>query len=392
MLNQINHFVLKKQHLAGSAGTDLVQIVRDVGGLHATHSTTPYLSLLARRPKFEKADLDSALYEQHTLGKIRCVRKTIYVHTKDMLPVAFKATVSAVVRASQRHMEFRGISPEEYKNVSKAILGLLKDKEMTASVIKKALGTKAHLSSILYFMCDQGLLVRGRPEKGWKDKNHHYALFHSYFPGTDLEKLSEAQAITALVRQYLASFGPVTENDAVWWTGLGKRKVRGALRDLKDQITQVPIAGMEGHLIMLRSDEARVQASAPPDKPIVNLLPCLDPYLMGYKERARYLDPEHYDKIFDRSGNATSTILVDGQVVGVWDFEDGKKPLVKLFLFKKIAQDALQRVLVQAQSLGVFMAGREVLVRECDAMAPLTKRTAGSFMSPLKGQVCNIDA
>jgi hypothetical protein len=76
--NQINHFVLKKQHLAGSTSTDLVQIVRDVGGLHATSSTTPYLSLLARMPRFEKADLDSALYEQRTLGKIRCVRKTIY--------------------------------------------------------------------------------------------------------------------------------------------------------------------------------------------------------------------------------------------------------------------------------------------------------------------------
>jgi hypothetical protein len=383
--NQINHFVLKKQHLAGSAGTDLVQIVRDVGGLHATHSTTPYLALLARGPGFEKADLDNALYEHHTLGKIRCVRKTIYVHTRAMMPVAFKATVGAVIKASQRHMEFRGVSPDEYKDVSKAILDLLKDKEMTASAIKTVLGTKAHLSSILYFMCDQGLLVRGRPEKGWKDKNHHYALFHDYFPGTDLEKLSEAQAITALVGQYLAAFGPVTENDVVWWTGLGKRKVRGALRDLKDQITQVPIAGMEGDLIMLRSDEARVQASAPPDEPTVNLLPCLDPYLMGYKERARYLDPQHYDKVFDRSGNATSTILVDGQVAGVWDFEDSKKPLVKLFLFKKVAQDALQRVLAQAQSLGVFMAGQEVLVRACDAMPPLTERTAGSFMSPLKG-------
>ncbi|MGD9099407.1 MAG: winged helix DNA-binding domain-containing protein [Anaerolineae bacterium] len=380
---------MKKQRLAGSTSTDLIQIVRDVGGLHATHSTTPYLSLLARMPRFEKADLDSALYEQRTLGKIRCVRKTIYVHTKDMLPVAFKATLGAVVRASQRHMEFRGVSPEEYKNVSETILDLLKDKEMTASAIKAALGTKTHLSSILYFMCDQGLLIRGRPEKGWKDKNHHYALFHNYFPDTDLEKMSEAQAITALVRQYLASFGPVTENDVVWWTGLGKRKVRGALRDLKDQITQVSIVGIEGNLTMLRSDEALIRASTPPGKPTVNLLPCLDPYLMGYKERARYLDQEHYDRTFDRSGNATSTILVDGRVAGVWDFEDGKRPLVKLFLFKKIAQDALDRVLAQAQSLGVFMAGREVLVRECDAMIHLTERTAGSFMSPLKGQVCN---
>jgi hypothetical protein len=61
-LDRINHFVLGKQHLvAGSTGADLVRIVGDVGGLHATSSTTPYLSLLARSPWFEKTDLEEEL-------------------------------------------------------------------------------------------------------------------------------------------------------------------------------------------------------------------------------------------------------------------------------------------------------------------------------------------
>jgi hypothetical protein len=48
-LNHINHFILRKQHLTDDSKTDnIVQIAKDIGGLHSTSSTTPYLSLFAR--------------------------------------------------------------------------------------------------------------------------------------------------------------------------------------------------------------------------------------------------------------------------------------------------------------------------------------------------------
>ncbi len=385
-LDKINHFVLSKQHLAANTKSDdVVQIVRDVAGLHATISTTPYLSLYARSPRFEKTDLDKELYEKHSLGKIRCVRKTIYVHAADVLPVAFSATVNKVARASGRFTESRGVSPQAYEEISKAILALLESKEMTAPAIKAALGTKLDVSSILYFMCDQGLLSRGRPKSGWKDNRHHYALFGRHFPGVDLKKMSEEKAITALVKRYLAAFGPVKENDVVWWMGLGKTKARAALKNLQDRVRQVAISGIEGDFFVLCSDEALIKDVEPPDEPTVNLLPALDPYLMGYKERERYLG-DHV-QVFDRSGNVTSTILVCGKIVGVWDFQDDDEPLVKLFFLEKISQHALDKVYTSAQRLGRFIADHKVGIKECDAMLPLTERPAGSFMSPLKGQV-----
>ena len=70
-LDKINHFVLSKQHLvATTKSDDVVQIVRDVGGLHATISTTPYLSLYARSPCFERTDLDKPLVKLFFLEKI----------------------------------------------------------------------------------------------------------------------------------------------------------------------------------------------------------------------------------------------------------------------------------------------------------------------------------
>ncbi|NJD54064.1 MAG: hypothetical protein FIB07_14495 [Candidatus Methanoperedens sp.] len=46
-MDRINRFVLKKQHLADDSKIDdIVQVVRDIGGLHAQVPQTPYLSFL----------------------------------------------------------------------------------------------------------------------------------------------------------------------------------------------------------------------------------------------------------------------------------------------------------------------------------------------------------
>ena len=385
-LSSVNLFVLNKQHLTpASKGEDVVQVVKDVGGLHATSSTTPYLSLYARCSQFEKEDLEVELYDKRTLGKVRCVRKTIYIQPKDRIPIVWKPTARQVIKESKGFMTTRGVTEEVYDKLSTGILRMLRGREMSAAEIKATLKTDADLSSILYFMCDQGLLIRAKPVKGWKDRRHRYALFDDYFPDIQLEEFKESEAITALMSLYLASFEPASEVDAAWWTGLGKTKVRRALKELEDRLVEVSIPEIGEGFFMLQTDMKQVEAVKPPREPVINLLPILDPYLLGYKQRERYLDQGHYDLVFDRSGNATSTILVDGKVVGVWDFEDDKEPLAKIFLFKEIGKTLREKIFVKAGRLGKFIAEGEVKVKECESMVPLTERTAGSMMSPLKG-------
>ncbi|HEY43271.1 MAG TPA: winged helix DNA-binding domain-containing protein [Anaerolineae bacterium] len=385
-MNRANLFVLSKQHLTSDSDDgEICQIVNNVGGLHATGSTTPYLSLHARCCQFVKEDLDVELYSKRTPGKVRCVRKTIYIHTKDRIPIVWKATAGQVLRASKGFMASRGVTDEVYGKLSQDILQMLRGREMTAAEIKATLKTDSDVSSILYFMCDHGLLIRGRPVKGWKDRSHQYGLFNDYFPDINLEGLNANEAIITLVKLYLASFGPAREADAAWWTGLGKTKVQWALKELEDQLVEVSIPEIGEGFIMLQSDRKRMEAFKLPREPVINLLPSLDPYLMGYKERERYLAQENYSLVYDRSGNATSTIMVDGRVVGVWDFEGGGEPLVKIFLFRELGKPLRDEIFTKAEYLGEFISDMEVRVMECASMIPLSERTAGSFMSPLKG-------
>jgi len=384
-LKSVNRFLLHKQHLTDESKTDdIVQIARDIYGLHATGPTTPYVSLFARARDFTRDKLDKELYVRKTLGKIRCIRKTVHVLPRETLPIAFAATKSIVEPNSEGFLQYLGVTKKQYEETSKEILKALKGKGMSTVQIKKQLGTALNVSPIVNLMCDQGLLMRGRSDKGWKSNTHTYYVFSEYFPGMDLDKVDPDQARETTVRQYLASYGPATVKDISWWSGFTMTEVRRILQGLARETAEVEIPELKGTCLMLATDKADLERFEPSGQPVVNLLPTLDPYLMGYKERERYLDYNHYEMVFDRSGNGTSTILVDGRVVGVWDFHEDPKPTVEVFLFHKLQKSLLRVLESRARAMGKFMGDHAAAIEMCDQMVPLTQRTAGGFMSPLR--------
>jgi hypothetical protein len=89
----------------------------------------------------------------------------------------------------------------------------------------------------------------------------------------------------------------------------------------------------------------------------VNLLPTLDPYVMGYRDRRRFLAPEHYDQVFDQAGNAFATIWVNGQVVGVWRELEAA---IELLLLWDVGGEALALLEAEAKRLGRFLTGGDV--------------------------------
>jgi hypothetical protein len=376
----VTHSLLRKQHLLDNSTDELVQIVRDIGGLHGTIPKTPYLSLFSRTKNFTKQQLDEELYTKRSLGRIRCVRKTVYVLPKELLSTAFSATKSMVELTSKRYIQYLGVTEQDYTELSQQIIRLLKGKGLTAKKIKTKLGTDLNVSAVMNLMCDQGLLIRGNPKNGWKSNLHTYYLFHDYFPDVNLNQSNKKDAIELLVQHYIASFGPVTENDIIWWTGLTKTLIQDALKKL--EVVSVNVEGLEGSFLLLKSDTTLKGAS--PRSRVVNLLPALDSYIMGYTERKRFIAHQYYNNVFDRSGNAAPTILVEGKVVGVWDFIADKKPAVKILLFESPENSTLTTIYSKAQQIGKFIADKEVTVKQCNSMLPLPNRTAGGFMSPLK--------
>ena len=384
-LTQVNKLILKKQHLTeDSKIDDLIQTTDDICGLHSTGLTTSYLSLFARTNNFKKSDLERELYINRTLGRIRGMRRTLFIQTRNMIPIVYAATFKLIEKTFQKYMEFHGISLKEYQQVSKSILDMLKRKELGATEIRKRLNAKSDIPAIISLMCSNGLLIRSRPIKDWKDRRIKYALFSDYFPNIDLKELNEKEAIGQLVQKYVKSYGPVTENDIAWWTGLIKTEIRNALKSIEKRIEKVKISDLDSTFLILNSDLDLLDKITTSEAETLNLLPELDPYLMGYKERERYIDGKHYIIVFDRSGNITSTIILEGRVIGVWDTEEKPEPIVKFHLFKSIREDLYNELYSRAERIGQFFFDTTVQIKECDSMIPITERAAGGFMSPLK--------
>jgi len=384
-LRSINHSVLVRQHLAGGTTTSqLSQMVLDLGGLQADNPITPYLSLAARLPDFVPKELENQLFNESDMALIRCVRKSIYVHNKDLLPVMYAATSDKVIKSSEHFMFYRGVPLSEYTALSDSILQLLKERRQTKAEIKETLATDFDVSAVLDYMSDQGLLVRSKPASGWKDGAYRYAIFSDVFPDIQLGALEEREAIHVLVRHYLEAFGPASLNDINWWTGLGNIRVRSALRALGDEVLEIRTSETNIPMMMLASGLDQLRSSLTTQSPTVTLLPANDPYLMGYCDRHRYVDFHHYEYIVDDSGNCTNVILVNGRAAGTWDCPLDNKEDFKVHLFDYQLAAVSELVRVRAKRLGKLLTGRDVRIGQIDRMAPLSKQPAGAFMSPLK--------
>ena len=382
---QVNHFILQKQHLTEDSKTeDMLKITQDIGGLHCTMQTTPYLSLFSRSKVFSKEKLDLEAYEKHNIGKIRCIRKTVFLHKKDNIPWMINATKKQHSKRHEDYLAHLGVSEEKYQEIVKDILRVLEGRNLSVSEIKKELDSKENISAMVNLACDKFKLIRSRPVKSWRDRRYTYSSFEEYFPNMDITTISEEESRKKLVKYYIECFGPVSENDIVWWTGLNKTETRAVLEELHEEITQTYVGETNKNLFISKSDLKALNNTSLPKNETVNILPDLDSYLMGYKERERYVKQEWYNHIFDRSGNATTTILINGRVVGIWDFISSKESKIKYFIFKKLSEEVHRAIKLQLKEIGQFIFDEEVKLLKCSSMNPLKTRVPGEVQTPLK--------
>jgi len=180
-------------------------------------------------------------------------------------------------------------------------------------------------SRLLFMLAMDGAIVRTAPSGSWKTSQYGWRR------AAPLDVIPPAQARAALVSAYLRAFGPVTETDVKWWTGLTVSQTRAALADVGVPVRleggdgwdarEAPMASVLPSSATVDPENADAGAGRAslhdPDHPVASLLPGLDPTPMGYKERAWFLG-DHEAALFDRNGNIGPTIWVDGRIVGGW--------------------------------------------------------------------------
>ncbi|NIP14964.1 MAG: hypothetical protein GWM88_09645 [Pseudomonadales bacterium] len=381
----MNSYLAHKQHLLpASQVTDVVQATRDIVALHATDPIGPYLSLWARVPDFQREALEDALYEQRTLAKMLCMRVTLHAVPSDEVGLFFQAYSAHRTRPEVRtfgdFLVQAGLCQEEetdayLRDLQRRVLDVLAEKgpstvrqinqavpELKTKIrhsVGKAYEGEFSVGSYLVpnIMGAQGLLIRARPRGTWRSNLYEYAALSDWLPDVDLESVTPQDARVWLVRRYLAAFGPATLDDVQWWTGFTKGETEEALEGLKQEAVEMEldIGDSGAGYLMLADDAQRLRSFTPPETPYAFFLPSLDPYIMGYRDRRRFLAAEHHAQVFDRAGNAVPTVWVNGRVVGAWG--QRKDGTVIYGLFGPVGAE--ERALLQSrrQQLEGFLGG-----------------------------------
>jgi hypothetical protein len=210
-------------------------------------------------------------------------------------------------------------------------------------------------------MCALGLLVRARPQGTWRSNRYAYAPLADWLPGVDLGAVSPDEARVWLVQRYLAAYGPASADDVAWWTGFSAGETKRALETLAPSLVEVAVKDTDAPFLMLAGDAERLCVYDPPGALYAFLLPALDPYIMGYRDRRRFLDPAYQDKILDRAGNAMPTAWIGGRVVGCW--AQRKEGRVALGLFEGVGEEARALLEEEARRLKAFLAGEVLRLR-----------------------------
>jgi len=379
----VNRYLAHKQHLLPASHlADVMQVTRDIVALHATNATSPYLSLRARVPDFQRQTLEDALYERRELARVHCMRMTVHAVPSDEVPLFFQAYVERHFLAELRGWEpllvqagicQEGEAEAMLKGLYRQVLNVLTEKgpatvrqigqavpeikaKIRHDVGKPYEGEFSIGSRLMLTMCVLGLIVRARPRGSWRSNLYEYAALSDWLPDIDLDSVTPEEARAWLVRRYLAAFGPATFDDVQWWTGFSKGETKKALEPLKPGLVEVTVEGWGNGYWILAEDAQRLRDFSLPDGPYVFFLPDLDPYIMGYRDRRRFLAAEHRAKVFDRAGNAVATVWVNGRVVGAWGQpkDDGR---VIYSLFEPVCDE--ERVLLadEAQRLQGFLGG-----------------------------------
>jgi hypothetical protein len=219
--------------------------------LHATEAATVYLSYWARGRSPEIAHLDRALYEERSLVKQLAMRRTLFVFPRDLLADAW-VSASARVAGIQRSRMAKDIvraglatdGEEWLERVRAQVLSVLAEHPdgLSALDVRKLvpmIRVKVTVSAsdpwsasrVLTYLGARADIVRASNIGHWRTARPRWTLTRHWL-GNVAEPCNAADGYRELVRRWLRTFGPGTEDDLVWWLGATETVVRAALAEL----------------------------------------------------------------------------------------------------------------------------------------------------------------
>jgi hypothetical protein len=334
---------LVRNHLVERApAARLVDVVRDVCGIHAQVMGSAELQLAARVDGIIQEDVRAALWERRELVKSWTLRGTLHIHPADEHGL-WAAARRAVVGDADYVTEDAAIVPAVVAAIGHALSGRKLTREELADAVAAEIGPGPRellASGWGYYLADAavaGALCFGPPQ-GQKVTFVHPPDWLG--PQREWEP---REALREVARRYADAYGPVTHRQfREWFTS--KSLTADDAKRLFEEL-DLPQIG----------PPPRVERS-------VRLLPEYDPYVMGFREREHLVPPEVREQVAAHGKGryegpaGTPFLLVDGLCAGIWRRKKAAKKIeLTVEPARKLTRAERVSIADEADRIGAFL-------------------------------------
>jgi hypothetical protein len=330
----LNRALLARQLLLERARLPIPRALERMGGLQAQYAPSMYAGLWTRLEGFERDALTRAL-ERRSVIQATLMRATIHLVSKrDYWPFA------VAIREPRRRWWERvhPNRPRDMGPAAKRLRRYLADGPRRRKEIEEFLGRERALGVGAYLD-----LVRVPPSGTWEQRRAD--LYAAAEDWVGPESIEADEALTLLVRRYLAAFGPALRGDIADWAGVPVGEIDAALGRLKLRRFRDE-AGKE-LLDLPRAPLPDPDTPAPP-----RFLPVWDATLLVHCRRTQILPEEYRPLVFNvKTPQSVNAFLIDGRVAGTWRYEQGR---VKLEPFEGVPRKSRRELEEEAKKLAAF--------------------------------------
>ena len=344
---QLNRATLARQLLLARETRTVVSVVEQLAGMQAQLARPPFAGLWSRIENFKRQSLLDALHARSVV-RVTAMRGTLhflsaadYVSLRGALQPSLDRGIQ-MVRERVKGLDFEKMHAE-----ARAFFGKQTGTFDSLRIHFKTLYPEADERAMAYVIRMMLPLVLVPTPATWG-----FPAAADFAMADDWLKTAISTQTTpahALVRRYLAAFGPATPADAQTWSGL--QGLKAVFEDLRPE------------LVTFR-DENKKELFDLPDAPRpaedtpapVRFLPEFDNLVLAHADRSRLVADEHRGRIVTKNLQVRATFLVDGRVAGTWTVESKKKAAVLVLEpFAPLAKKTLAALEPEALALLRFV-------------------------------------
>ncbi len=377
---QVIAFRLARHHLSERAPKrTLLSVLRDMGGAQAQLLSAAQISLWSRVRDLQLPNIEEA-FAKRRLVKASCMRRTLFLVPSQQLAVFVRGTAGRAEKEIRWALG-KGVPERVIDKAIEAALSVLGQPLTRPEIAERVTrtlgvqmktfegggwGNRRNLAAVpvgelnypvvelLHLAAARGVICYG-PSRG---NEPTFVRADAWIPGW--KDIPGEEAEEQLLHIYLRAYGPATAADFAVWSGITLTHARQVWGRAQADLASIIVDGWEA--AVLRKDLKEL-VRAEFARPLVNLLPYFDSYLLGHKEREHLAALEHHPKIYRPQGWISPVVLVDGRVVAVWEHARERDRLrLRVTKFGPISKRIAARIAEEAQDLGRFLGSPKVQV------------------------------